>query len=822
MKTKIVLGILLPTVLTMLSCQKEAETPETQAQEGEQLEITATWAEGEADSRTALQADGTSIWWTPGDEINVFYGSAASGKFTSNNTEPLETATFQGTLSMDMGPQTDATFWAAYPYNGSNTCDGQSVTIAIPAEQTSVAGGFADKFFPAVATGKSTHLAFWNVCGGARFSVTERGIEKVIFASADGSPLCGKVKICFGSDGRPYIAAVEEGQASLTVLAPEGGFVPGAYYYAAMLPQKHAKGFELGFRRNGWSAALEIKNSITVSRSVFGTLNSIDSGLAFQPSDDPIVFADSRVKKDCVASFDINGDGEVSYAEAAAVTSLEGALTSKLYTSFDELRFFNSVTEIPDAWFKNRVRLQSIRFPEGLESIGAEAFSGCTALTALELPVSLGQIGASAFAGCTALSALELPVSLEQIGTSAFADCTALKDVTVDSFDAWIAIDFANAAAVPFGAATSGGHLYADGAEITAVTVQATDQLICFYNWAGLREISIPASVTSFSEDAFKGCTGLKKAILPSAAQWLEMRYANAEAAPFNASGEGHLYVNGVELTEYLIPEDVEGIAAWAFYHCTGLRRILMEPIFPPELGEKSLNGTIAKIFVWRECLAMYKSAWSDFANRIYPIPEDSEDEDIAYGEMADLGLSVKWATCNLGAVNPEDYGDYYAWGELETKTSYSWPNYIWCNGSSTSLIKYNTNSAYGIVDNLTQLEPQNDVVYVLSEGKWRMPTLDEAKELIKDCSWQRTTVNGVAVFRVTSKRAGYTNASIIIPIAGYYSGTNMTHRGNYGLYWTSSLAGPTGAYRFDFGGSVYSTRTDRSLGLTIRPVKDF
>lgn len=220
----------------------------------------------------------------------------------------------------------------------------------------------------------------------------------------------------------------------------------------------------------------------------------------------------------------------------------------------------------------------------------------------------------------------------------------------------------------------------------------------------------------------------------------------------------------------------------------------------------------------------MYKSAWSDFANRIYPISEDSEeDEDILYGDMVDLGLSVKWATCNLGAVNPEDYGDYYAWGELETKTSYSWSKYEWCNGSKSSLTKYNTNSSYRTVDNKTQLDLQDDVVYVLSGGKWRIPTLDEAIELINDCSWQKTTVNGVSVFRVTSKIAGYTDASIIIPIAGYYSDSQMTHRGNYGLYWTSSLdsQSPYAAYRFDFGGRVYYDKTDRCIGLTIRPVHE-
>ncbi len=597
MKTKIVLGLLLPAVSMLLSCRKEAQTPLAKEPAGEPMEITAVWAEGESGSRTALQADGTSIWWTPEDEINVFYGSNASGKFTSTNVEPQATANFQGTLSMDMGPQTNATFWAVYPYNEENGCDGQSVTIAVPASQSAVAGGFADKFFPAVATGKSTQLAFWNVCGGARFSVTERGIEKVTFTSADGSPICGKVQIRFDSNGKPYIASVVEGQPTMTVYAPEGGFTPGTYYYATMLPQTHAQGITLELRKDIVAATMELPGSITVNRSVFGNLNGIDAGLTFLPTDDPIVFEDSRVKTDCVAAFDTDGDGELSYAEAAAVTSLAGALTSKLYTSFDELRFFNSIKEIPDAWFKNRVRLRSIRFPEGLETIGAEAFSGCTALTALSLPSALGQIGASAFSGCT-----------------------ALVNVTVESIDAWTAIDFADAAAVPFNAATEGGHLYTQDGEITTATVLSVQKLLYFYNWAGLEKISIPAAVTSISAGAFTGCTGLKKVVLPSATQWLKMRYADAEAAPFNASGEGHICVGESEVNEYLIPEEVEEIAAWAFYNCTGLTDIVLEPVFPPVLGEGALNGVTASIHVWRECLNMYASAWSNYASLLVPM----------------------------------------------------------------------------------------------------------------------------------------------------------------------------------------------------------
>ena len=86
--------------------------------------------------------------------------------------------------------------------------------------------------------------------------------------------------------------------------------------------------------------------------------------------------------------------------------------------------------------------------------------------------------------------------------------------------------------------------------------------------------------------------------------------------------------------------------------------------------------------------------------------------ETINNHEYVDLGLpsGLRWATTNVGATNPEDYGGYYAWGEIAKKDSYTWKNYTLANGSSTTLTKYNNSSSYGTVDNKTTLEAANDV----------------------------------------------------------------------------------------------------------------
>ena len=149
-----------------------------------------------------------------------------------------------------------------------------------------------------------------------------------------------------------------------------------------------------------------------------------------------------------------------------------------------------------------------------------------------------------------------------------------------------------------------------------------------------------------------------------------------------------------------------------------------------------------------------------------------------------DLGLSVKWAECNVGATAPEECGGYYAWGETEEKDDYSWSTYKWCNGSYDTMTKYCANSSYGTVDNKTTLDPEDDVAHVKWGGDWRMPTRAEWDELLNECTLEWTTQNGVNGYRVT----GPNGNSIFLPAAGCRYGSDVDHRGDYGGFWSSSL----------------------------------
>ncbi len=190
-----------------------------------------------------------------------------------------------------------------------------------------------------------------------------------------------------------------------------------------------------------------------------------------------------------------------------------------------------------------------------------------------------------------------------------------------------------------------------------------------------------------------------------------------------------------------------------------------------------------------------------------------------------DLGLpsGTLWATCNVGATSPEEYGNYYAWGEVEPKTYYNWSSegdYKWgvYNGSDTNygMTKYNK------TDGKTVLDPEDDAATVNWGGDWRMPTVDEIEELYSNCTREWTTDyngTGIAGRIVTSDINGN---SVFLPAAGYRFNSSLNDAGSYGGYWSSSLgtSNPGNAYSLDFGSGYYVwDNSYRYFGLSVRPV---
>ena len=194
-------------------------------------------------------------------------------------------------------------------------------------------------------------------------------------------------------------------------------------------------------------------------------------------------------------------------------------------------------------------------------------------------------------------------------------------------------------------------------------------------------------------------------------------------------------------------------------------------------------------------------------------------------GKAVDLGLSVKWADMNVGASKPEDYGDYFAWGETKPKTTYNWSTYKWCEGSDDTMTKYCTNSSRGTVDDKTVLELSDDAARANWGGSWRMPTYAELNELKTKCTFTWTTQNGVEGVLVT----GPNGNRIFLPATGV--GYGSYDEGFHGRYWSSKLHTGNSEFahfiRFDFDygtdrGVYYNMDfDDRDVGRSVRPVTE-
>ena len=195
--------------------------------------------------------------------------------------------------------------------------------------------------------------------------------------------------------------------------------------------------------------------------------------------------------------------------------------------------------------------------------------------------------------------------------------------------------------------------------------------------------------------------------------------------------------------------------------------------------------------------------------------------------EYVDLGLpsGTLWATCNVGASSPEEYGDYFAWGETVPKDYYGWSTYKWCNGSNDTMTKYCANSSYGyngFTDNLTELQPEDDAATANWGSPWRMPSLAQIEEL-NDSSYTTTVwtqLNGVYGRKVTSKSNGN---SIFLPAAGSRWNDELNNAGRYGDYWSSSLypSYVNGAYYLYFRPDYRSWSSgSRGNGHSVRAVR--
>ena len=830
----------------LTSCQREIDVDNYAPR------ITAR-TEAQSSTRTSLSVDedgqGT-IYWNPADRISVFFGTTRV-LYTSQNKADATSAVFQTTDNVTSTTVSSTNIWGLYPSDDASTCDGNSVTTTLPSQQYGIPETFDDDLFITLAHSNSTTLQFYNVCGGIKFSLSRDDIKAISFRGNNNENLAGEVKLSF-SNNLPN-ATVVNGVKEIT-LTPKTGqtFSKDVNYYIVTLPTTLSNGFTMTFTTtDGAVGTLNYTDkAITLKRSIFSRQKQIDSFATFEggtQSNNVIYYTTDNGKIVTPYKTDVFGAGIVSneYVNGQGVLTFDGTVTS-----------------IGDYAFFYCTHLTSIVIPDSVTSFGISAFDSCNQLTAFDIPGSVESINDYAFYNCVSLTSIEIPSSVTQLGDRVFSCCTALASITVDSGNpVYDSRNGCNAiietksktlvsgcmnTVIPSSVTSIGKSAFYHLTSLTSIDIPNSVTTIgdhAFFHCSGLKSLVIPYSVTSIEFDAFTGGSGLTSisvnssnpnydsrdncnALIETKSNTLIIGCKNTIIPNTITSIKDSAFADCTGLTSIEIPKSVTSIGDIAFDSCTGLTSITVYATTPPAIGNGVFDNTNdCPIYVPAKSLDLYKSAWSKYSDRILAM-DDSQ-------EAVDLGLSVKWAACNLGASSPEEYGDYYAWGETEPyysglnpltwkekKTGYNWSSYGLIKGSQTSLTKYCLDPSYGyngFTDFKAVLDQEDDAAYMALGGNWRMPTDAEWTELRVQCTWEWTSMNGIYGQMVT----GPNGNSIFLPAAGVL-GSSLFFEGSYGTHWSSSLNTDYSdrAWYVDFdSSSVNRTYYDRYVGRSIRPV---
>lgn len=323
-----------------------------------------------------------------------------------------------------------------------------------------------------------------------------------------------------------------------------------------------------------------------------------------------------------------------------------------------------------------------------------------------------------------------------------------------------------------------------------------------------LVSITIPENITDLGTSAFSGCSSLTSVDLPSG---------------ITSVGEKTFY--GVNMWKIKLPSTVTSLGSQSMGSIT----CVIVPSSSPVSIESDTFSGVTGVFVPFGMKEKYKAMtyWTDSSHKLHSLDQYQDKSDLmsscklGTSGAIDMGLSVKWAAYNVDATKPEEYGGYYAWGETETKSDYSWSTYKYCNGSKSTLTKYCNNSEYGTVDNKTVLEADDDVAHVKWGGAWRLPTAAEIIELRESCLWEWTTCEGVKGRMVYSFE---TLNKIFLPAAGFHHEGGLANVGYDGSFWSSSLnANYTYLAWYEYYSLGCAGKYDdyRYYGLSVRPVSD-
>ena len=616
--------------LLCAACANELKK-DVEIQVRETSDAPVIYAYQEAPSKSSISVDGEgvgTIYWSPADDISVFYGASTPVLYSSTNTAPETTAAFTSTAVIGSTELASTNIWGLYPHDPSATCNGTSITTTLPATQYGVPGTFDDDLFITVAHSDNTNLHFYNVCGGIKFSLSRDDITSITFRGNNNEDIAGDISLTF-EEGLPK-ATVTAGLKEV-ILTPKTGstFANGENYYLILLPGTLNDGFTMKFSTASGNTGIftYTSSSISIFRSVFSRKANIDSYALFSVPCNQIWYTST------------NGDVVNPYRSNAFGANI---LSNEYVNGKGIITFDNDVTAIEGA-FLGCTSLSEITIPDSVLSIGLNTFAGCTSLRSATLSNNITKIGQNAFYNCSALQSITLPSRLTTLGQSAFESCSSLNDVYikssfdvgykafascpldirfyVDNLSIWLGLtNVSNLTHI------SGYNLFVNNTELT--NLQIPDGVVlkagCFSHCNSLIRVNIPGTIESVPDSAFNTCRNLTRVDF-----WQGVKSIgySAFSSCYNLSFVWFPSVTTIDayaffycsIEELTIQEKVSSIGNYAFANNFSMSRINIHPRTPPSLGnnvfENTNNCTMYVFF--RYDLYSVSASWSPYFNRM-------------------------------------------------------------------------------------------------------------------------------------------------------------------------------------------------------------
>ena len=790
MKRYSFLAVVILSIMTACSVKEiDIQDPDSGTMgvvEGKEIEFTATTGETDPETKSTLIQDGELpngqpkmiTWWSPAEEICIFYGASEGNKFTSTNTELVQKATFRGTLSAFTGQNESGDynyFWAVYPYDAAVSCDGESVVAILADEQEAFAGSFANKTNITIAKSPGLSLGFYNVCSFLRFTVEKEGVIAATFRGNNNEDVAGKFRVSMGTDGKPTAPEVIEGEKQITLRRPnDEPFVVGTSYYFVLLPQTFENGFtvqfdtadETGSRVITVSAPF-IRNNINYGNTAF------DHNIEYEPRfidcpDMPLCF--EAIEAGTMYISGLKGERTLQIKKNNANWSnYSGSISvepgDKVYFKGDNCLEYNDDYDL-DVNFN--INFRGYMYGNVMSMVDADNYSTLTTLP-------------DSFSGCRLFYDSKI---LSHPRYQLMLPATALKRFC-------------------YAEMFCGCEELTRAPKLPATTLSTE----CYYQmFHGCRSLTIAPDLpaTTLAESCYAGmfmnCTNLRTAPELPAISLAKSCYENMFVSCISLNKSPYLPALKLEQASYY----------HMFYGCSNLNdvTIMATDITASSCMTKWVHGVSGIGTITKNAFATWTTVGEDGSPSSWTIEMDYP--------YVDLGLSVLWSPYNLGATTLSEPGNYYAWGEIVPKNSYKWGTYKW--GNIGSFTKYNNNTSYGVVDNVNTLEANDDAARYLWGEPWRIPTRDDCEELKSRCTLY--PISGVG-WSVLGPNGNY----IIIPPhtaqddTGTYSYISLSR-----LFWSSTIYDSDCRYAYLYSVDTYRIdweAFDRYVGLPIRPVRN-